>query len=88
MREQENAGLRVCKRCLTREMNADGYFQNLHDYIAGIDEELKAAKTLYEERLSVCKECDMLLSGMCRVCGCYVELRAVMKRNSCPGRRW
>lgn len=88
MQEQGKAGIRACKRCLTREMNADGYFQSLHDYIAGIEEELKADEELYEERLSVCKECDMLLSGMCRVCGCYVELRAVMRKNNCPGHKW
>lgn len=79
---------RICKRCLTREMDADGYFKNLHEYIANIDEELKVENTLYEERLAVCKECDLLLSGMCRTCGCYVELRAVMKKNSCPNRKW
>lgn len=79
---------RICKRCLTREMNAEEYFKNLHEYIANIDEELKAEEALYEHRLSVCKECDMLLSGMCRSCGCYVELRAVMRKNSCPKGRW
>lgn len=85
MQEKE---LRVCKRCLTREMDADGYFKNLQEYIAGIEEELKAESLLYEERLSVCKQCDMLLSGMCRICGCYVELRAAMKKNSCPKHKW
>ncbi|MFR3321286.1 MAG: DUF6171 family protein [Lachnospiraceae bacterium] len=25
-----------------------------------------------------------LYQGMCRICGCYVELRAVMKKNGCP----
>lgn len=69
-------------------MDADGYFKNLQEYIAGIEEELKAENLLYEERLSVCKQCDMLLSGMCRICGCYVELRAAMKKNSCPKHKW
>ena len=59
---------RRCKKCLTREMDADEYFKNLHEYIAGIDEELK--------------------EGMCRSCGCYVELRAVMKKNRCPNDKW
>ncbi len=79
---------RVCKRCLTREMDAGEYFKNLHEYIANIDEEQKVETMLYEERLSSCKDCDMLLSGMCRVCGCFVELRAVMRKNSCPKHRW
>ena len=69
-------------------MDAAEYFKNLHEYIAGIDEELKAEKALYEKRLSVCKECGLLLEGMCRSCGCYVELRAVMSKNKCPNDRW
>lgn len=79
---------RVCKKCLTREMGADEYFKNLHEYIAGIDKELKAEDMLYEKRLSVCKECELLLDGMCRSCGCYVELRAVMDKNICPNGKW
>jgi len=79
---------RRCKKCLTREMDRDEYFKNLHEYIAGIDEELKAEEAVYEERLSVCKECELLLEGMCRSCGCYVELRAVMEKNKCPKDKW
>lgn len=69
-------------------MGGDEYFKNLHEYIAGIDEELKAEPALYEKRLSVCKECELLLEGMCRSCGCYVELRAVMDKNKCPNNKW
>lgn len=69
-------------------MGGDEYFKNLHEYIAGIDEELKAEPALYEKRLSVCRECELLLEGMCRSCGCYVELRAVMDKNKCPNNKW
>ena len=79
---------RICRRCLTREMDQKAYFENLHTYIKNLDEELKVDEPLYEERLSVCKECDLLVNGMCRACGCYVELRAVMKNNSCPYEKW
>ncbi|MCI9073703.1 MAG: hypothetical protein HFH80_13060, partial [Lachnospiraceae bacterium] len=64
------------------------YFRNLQEYIANIELELKAPEAIYEERLAVCKDCDLLLEGMCRVCGCYVELRAAMKKNACPRHRW
>lgn len=79
---------RVCRRCLTRDMDKDVYFENLHTYIRNLEENLKVDETLYEERLSRCKECDLLMDGMCRACGCYVELRAVMKKNSCPYDKW
>ncbi len=69
-------------------MDKDAYFENLHTYIANIDDEIKVEKPLYEERLSLCKECDLLADGMCRACGCYVELRAAIRKNGCPYDKW
>lgn len=65
-------------------MGKDEYFRNLHDYIANLDPDLKVSEDVYEQRLARCKECEKLMDGMCRVCGCYVELRAAMKKNRCP----
>ncbi len=80
---------RICKRCLTRELAEQGEnFQYLREYIENLDMDVKAPAELYEERLAVCKECDFLLQGMCRSCGCYVELRAAVTKNSCPYKRW
>lgn len=79
---------RICRRCLTRDMDRKAYFDNLHEYIRNLDAELKVGEPLYEERLSCCKECDLLADGMCRACGCYVELRAAMKKNGCPYDKW
>ncbi len=85
----EGSNLRVCKRCLTREMaGSEEYFQNLQDYIENLDAEKKVDQQLYEQRLGVCKDCENLFQGMCRHCGCYVELRAVLKVNACPVNRW
>ena len=68
----ETDGKKHCLKCLLREM----------------DQDIKADGVLYEERLAVCKQCDMLLQGMCRACGCFVELRAVIAVNSCPYDKW
>lgn len=75
---------RFCRKCLTRDMEQTEYFRTLHEYIANLDADLKVSDAVYEERLAHCKECEKLYQGMCRICGCYVELRAVMKKNSCP----
>ena len=77
--------IRVCKKCLLREMDEAGYFQNMYEYIARVDEEERTSKEEYEERLAACKTCENLLSGMCRICGCYVEMRAAQKVRHCPG---
>lgn len=79
---------RICKKCLLRDMDENEYFANLHDYMARIDEDLKVSPEIYEARLGLCQDCDYLNSGMCGACGCYVELRASLKKNACPYNHW
>ena len=86
--EQDKQTRRICRRCLTIDMDEKEYFENLHAYIANLDEELKVDQPLYNKRLALCKGCELLADGMCRGCGCYVELRAVMKKNACPYGKW
>lgn len=86
--EQETEGLRNCKRCLTREMAEGEDFRSMWELIENMDPDIKTADYVYGKRLVICKECDMLLQGMCRKCGCYVELRAAVAKNSCPSGKW
>lgn len=87
--EQEKENLRLCRKCLTRDMiGQEDYFRSLRDYIENLDVDIRTPEALYEERLGICKECDMLFQGMCRKCGCYVELRAAVIKNVCPGKMW
>ena len=78
---------RICKRCLIKEMPDSEYFQNMYDYIEHMDTDIKAPGEVYQDRLAVCKNCDSLLNGMCRLCGCFVEMRAAVAKNSCPAVR-
>ncbi|ULL18769.1 hypothetical protein DVH26_32635 [Paenibacillus sp. H1-7] len=47
---------------------------------------------VYEQRLVRCRECESLLdSHTCRHCGCFVQVRALLKERGCPypgGSRW
>lgn len=71
-------------------MSEAEYFKNLYDYIDRLEEDVKAPSDIYEERLAICKTCDNLMNGMCRICGCYVELRALIAVRSCPSvdKKW
>ncbi|MBP5385038.1 MAG: hypothetical protein J6Y57_08720 [Lachnospiraceae bacterium] len=79
---------RVCYRCLIRETAGADYAQKIGKYLEAIAKEDKADDTLYEYRLSVCKNCDQLWDGTCAACGCYVELRAAAKKAACPYEKW
>ena len=85
---EEGMPKRYCRKCLLREMDEKQYFDNLYDYIARLDEDIKATDEVYESRLQKCKECDYLDQGMCKACGCFVELRAVIKNNICSYNKW
>lgn len=76
-----------CKRCLLSEIDKDLYFKNVFEYIAQLDDELKADPKIYADRLATCKQCDQLINGMCRKCGCFVEVRAIKKAQYCPSER-
>ncbi len=79
----------LCRRCLTRELaGQEELYRSLREYIDNLDMDMKAPSALYEERLGACRACELLLQGMCRGCGCYVELRAAIAQNSCPYGKW
>jgi len=54
------------------------------EYVASLDESVRTPEDAYRARLAICEGCDQLLSGTCRLCGCYVETRAAKKGQSCP----
>ncbi|WP_180272743.1 DUF6171 family protein [Konateibacter massiliensis] len=81
---------RLCKKCLLLEFPEGEYFKHLYEYIDSLDADIKADETEYDRRLTICVECPDYFQGMCRVCGCFVELRAVIAENECasPKHLW
>lgn len=72
-----------CKKCLLADIDYDEYAKSLLEYIAAVPEEKRADEQLYRQRLTVCKQCDELVNGICAKCGCYVELRALKPKMYC-----
>lgn len=80
-----------CKRCLLREMAEDEVLESITVRIDKLKNDEKAETEIYSYRLTQCKECEHLISGVCMKCGCYVEFRAAFKKQKCPdtkNRRW
>ncbi len=81
----------LCKKCLLLEAGEQKSFETVRDYISNLSDDLKIGDDAYRDRLRKCRECDYLISGMCLKCGCYVEIRAVLKDKQCPdfdNRKW
>jgi len=73
-----------CKRCLLLEAGEKASYKTVAAYIENLDDALKVSAAEYQQRLSACRSCDSLIAGMCLKCGCYVEIRAVLKHKNCP----
>ena len=71
-------------RCLLFEAGEADMARTIAEYVASLDESVRASDADYRARLDICRECDQLLNGTCRLCGCYVETRAAKKGMGCP----
>lgn len=84
----EQKEIRICRRCLLRDLAERDSIEMLEKYKNAIRREDRTAESAYESRLAVCRECDRLNAGTCLSCGCYVELRAASKEAHCPKKKW
>lgn len=87
---QGNHSQRFCRKCLLSDIAEEDFLRNMRIYIDGLDPDIRTEEGEYQERLSHCRECDSLVNGMCRICGCFVEYRAAVKEKHCPGveKKW
>ncbi|MBO4921343.1 MAG: hypothetical protein J5372_05460 [Lachnospiraceae bacterium] len=81
---------KICYRCLLEDMDENEIKNKVQELIYGIPEDEKTDEEEYRRRLDICKSCDSLISGTCKKCGCYVELRAAGRKRTCPDteNRW
>ena len=71
-------------RCLLFEAGQEELARTIAEYVAGLDEAIRTGEAEYQARLAICRRCEQLMNGTCRLCGCYVEARAAKKGMQCP----
>ena len=76
-------GKKPC-RCLLLEAGQADMARTVAEYVAGLDDSVRAPEEEYRARLSLCQDCPELMNGTCRLCGCYVETRAAKRGQQCP----
>ena len=80
--------MKICRRCLLKEMNEEQYRKVIEEGLSALPKEDLVAEDVVSGRLNVCKECEKLNMGTCAACGCYVEIRAALKKGNCPYKKW
>ena len=78
------AGRKPCRRCLLQEADEGQLYELIRQRIAALPAGQRTPPEEYAGRLAECGGCDELISGTCRKCGCYVELRAAKRSSGCP----
>lgn len=73
-----------CVRCLIRDISDEQAARIIEEYKMDTAPEDIAPPELYEERLSICRDCKWLNTGVCVKCGAYVEARAYRTGKHCP----
>ena len=77
-----------CRRCLLREAYPADYEKYVASVLARMERGRRADDEIYARRLETCRACGQLSNGTCMGCGCLVEIRAAVKGERCPFRKW
>lgn len=86
--EKKQEEKRICRKCLLIDQNAGREKEIVYRYIAGLSEGEKASEELFKKRLEQCRTCKWLETATCQACGCFVEVRAAVKKQKCPYKLW
>lgn len=78
----ERAG-KVCRIC-QKELSELEYGHLIRTHISQIPEEERASEEAYLKRLALCDVCRWQRNEMCRMCGCFVRVKASRKTAACP----
>lgn len=74
-----------CRQCLLRDMlDPQDYERTVERVRRALHARVRTPDAQYEQRLSVCRDCDQLQNGTCMRCGCLVEMRAMRRDMHCP----
>jgi|13_taG_2_1085334.scaffolds.fasta_scaffold00788_20 hypothetical protein len=48
------------------------------------------SKSIYKKRIEICTTCEHFDSKLnrCNLCKCFLLLKAVLKEQKCPERKW
>ena len=74
----------LCRRCLDLRVPEGELIAYLDKYVSELPERERASDEVYRARLSACADCPERAEATCRLCGCYVQVRAAKRRMRCP----
>lgn len=78
-----------CKRCGLKTVLSENDIQKMVDEVTSMKGIRLADDDKYKARLNICIGCGSFLYGStCNVCGCIVQVRALLLDGKCPKKKW
>lgn len=72
-----------CRKCFVPDYVKEPK-KFLDTYLKGLSPGDRVADDVYNTRLKMCGRCPYYINGMCRLCGCFVAIRAAGRAQYCP----
>ena len=79
---------KICTRCLLKDFSREKYEAIVTNGLSSLPKEDLTDNEETARRLDLCTRCEKLNQGTCLACGCFVELRAALKKGRCPYSKW
>lgn len=79
---------KICRRCLLSDISKEQYEALIVNGLKALPQEDLVDESSCSKRLEICRECEKLNEGTCLACGCFVEIRAALKKGRCPYNKW
>ena len=79
---------KICRRCLLQDISREQYEDLIVRGLKALPEEDLTSGEENAKSLEICKKCEKLNEGTCLACGCFVEIRAALKKGVCPYKKW
>lgn len=78
-----------CKRCDLKTVLSEEDIAKMVDDVTSMRGIRLVNDDKYNERFSVCGECENFMYGStCTVCGCVMQVRALLADGRCPKKKW
>lgn len=82
--DKNHAEGKICPVCpKKKDYSRESFNSDLSRYISVVKEKERADESEYNRRLKICAACKYESNGLCTQCGCFTEIRCILKTAKC-----
>lgn len=59
-----------------------------NNFVESLIQNIKDVSNLAKQRAYICNECNKRSMGICKECGCFLEIKVRLPNAKCPLNKW